>query len=168
MKVEKVDIKDETSDASGDPSRLASPEADDDAEELPPFDDLQWAKTIFDQLAPQETKELSFTKHSNKARVVLEIVREAVKLGENVLVFVHSIPTLDYLESKLKHKGHKVYILTGSTPMKNRQPSIDKFNKERRAVYLISCKVTSSFPLVLIVGGKFRFEYHLSKPRYPL
>jgi len=142
MKVEKNHIADETSDPSEDPSRGASPEAD--ADELPAFDDLKWAKTIFDELPPQETKELSFTKHSNKARVVLEIVKEAVKLGENVLVFVHSIPTLNYLESKLVHKGHKVYVLTGSTPMKDRQPSIDRFNRDKMAVYLISCRVVSS------------------------
>ena len=133
---------DDTSDTSGDPSRVASPDPDDD-EEMPPVNDLQWAQNIFDSLSPQENKELSFTKHSNKVRVVLEIVREAVMLGENILVFVHSIPTLNYMQSKLVHKGHKVYVLTGQTPMKDRQPSIDKFNKDTMAVYLISCRVIS-------------------------
>ena len=134
---------DDASDTTGDPGR-ATP-ADSEEDELPPVDNLQWAKEIFESLPPKETDELGFTKHSNKARVVLEIVREAVKLGENVLVFVHSILTIDYLKSKLEHKGHKVYVLTGKTPMKDRQPSIDKFNKDRRAVYLISCKVFTSF-----------------------
>jgi len=133
---------DDTSDTSRDPSRIASPDPDDD-EELPPVNDLQWAQDIFNSLPPQENKELSFTKHSNKVRVVLEIVREAVKLRENILVFVHSIPTLIYLQSKLEHKRYKVYVLTGQTPMKDRQPSIDKFNKDTGVVYLISCRVIS-------------------------
>jgi SNF2 family DNA or RNA helicase len=72
---------------------------------------------------------------------VLDIVKEAVKLNENTLIFVHSIPTLKYLESKLRHKRYKVYVLDGSTPMKERQVSIDWFNKDEGAVYLISPKV---------------------------
>jgi SNF2 family DNA or RNA helicase len=144
--VEKQEV-DDISDTSGDPSRAASPDSDDD--ELPPVDDLQWAHKIFESRSEQEQKELSFTAHSNKVRIVLEIVREAVALGENILVFVHSIPTLNYLQSKLDHKGQKTYVLTGQTPMKDRQPSIDKFNKDTKAVYLISCRVTS-----LSVGAK--------------
>jgi SNF2 family DNA or RNA helicase len=104
---------------------------------------LQWAKDIFDSLSEEEFKELAFTKHSNKAKVVIDIVKEAVKLSENVLVFVHSIPTLEYLVAKLRHKKQKVYVLTGSTAMKVRQPLIDKFNKVKGAVFLISCRVTS-------------------------
>jgi len=141
MKVEKLEA-DDASDTSGDPSRLASPDPDDD-EEMPPVNELQWAQDIFDSLSAEESRDLSFTKHSNKTRIVLEIVREAVTLGENILVFVHSIPTLNYLNSKLQHKGYKTYVLTGQTPMKDRQPSIDKFNKDTKAVYLISCRVTS-------------------------
>jgi SNF2 family DNA or RNA helicase len=132
---------DDISDTSGDPSRAASPDPNND--ELPPVDDLKWAHDIFESLTPQERKELSFKTHSNKVRIVLEIVREAVALGENILVFVHSIPTLNYLQSKLERKKHKTYVLTGQTPMKDRQPSIDKFNKDTEAVYLISCRVTS-------------------------
>jgi len=140
LKAEKQEV-DDISDTSGDPSRAASPDSDDD--ELPPIDDLQWAYDIFASRSEQEQKELSFTTHSNKVRIVLDIIREAVALGENILVFVHSIPTLNYLQSKLDHKKQKNYVLTGQTPMKDRQPSIDRFNKDTKAVYLISCRVTS-------------------------
>lgn len=120
------------------PSR-ASPIAADENEELPPVDELQWAKDVFDEM--DEIGELKFTKFSNKARIVLDVVREAVKLKENILIFVHSIPTLEYLEEKLRHKKYRTYVLTGSTPMRDRQVDIDKFNRIESAVYLISCKV---------------------------
>ena len=71
----------------------------------------------------------------------MSIVKEAVKCKDSVLIFVHSIPTLEYLEMKLRRKGETVYILTGSTPVRDRQSMIDKFNGDTSAVFLISCKV---------------------------
>ena len=123
------------------PSRALSPDAEDD-EELPPVDELVWAKAVFEGLG-DKLGELMFSEYSNKARIVLSIVSKSVKLKENILIFVHSIPTLQYLETKLKHKftSTKVFVLTGSTPMKERQPMIDQFNRSEKAIFLISCKV---------------------------
>jgi SNF2 family DNA or RNA helicase len=125
-------------------SRQLSADAVDEEEELPVIDQLRWAKDIFENLG-DDYKKLKYTEFSNKARMVLSIVKEAVKLNENTLIFVHSIPTLNYLREKLDHKRYKIFELTGQTPMKERQPAIDKFNKQRGAVYLISCRVL--FPL---------------------
>jgi SNF2 family DNA or RNA helicase len=73
----------------------------------------------------------------------LGIVKEAVKLNENVLIFVHSLPILEYLEDKLRRRNNTtVYVLKGSTPMKDRQVSIDRFNRDVSSVYLISSKVS--------------------------
>jgi SNF2 family DNA or RNA helicase len=116
-----------------------SPPAD-ETEELPPIDDLEWAKSIFENLGDQQSKTL-LSKHSNKVRIVLTIVKEALKLKDNILVFVHSIPTLEYLEEKLVHKNYRVYRLTGQTPVRERQGMIDEFNRTEGAVFLISCKV---------------------------
>jgi SNF2 family DNA or RNA helicase len=110
---------------------------------LPPPDELRWAKEVFENMPKSEHDKLKFTKFSNKARVVLDIVKGAVRLKENVLVFVHSIPTLEYLREKLDRKNYRTYELTGQTPMATRQPAIDRFNQETGAVYLISCKVHS-------------------------
>src|SRR5436190_8077005 len=111
-----------------------------ESDELPPVDELQWAKEIFERLGHLK-EELAYTEHSNKARIVLSIAKQAKKLKENILIFVHSIPTLVYLETKLKHKNFNVYVLRGSTHMKERQPLIDMFNRNTRAVFLISSKV---------------------------
>jgi SNF2 family DNA or RNA helicase len=126
------------------PSRQLSPDAIDDEDELPAVYELQWAKDIIQGLG-DEFKKLKYTEYSNKARVVMSIVKEAVRLRDNTLIFVHSIPTLNYLRDKLDHKHYDVFELTGSTPMKDRQHAIDRFNKKKGAVYLISCRVSSPF-----------------------
>jgi SNF2 family DNA or RNA helicase len=146
IKTEKPNtVEDTESDA---PSR-GSPEAPDveDTEEIPPVRELQWANDIFDAMG-EERPTLMFTQHGNKSRIVKNIVHEAVKLKDNVLIFVHSIPTLNFLNSVLKHRKHRIYILTGETLMKNRQEDIDRFNKETGAVYLISSRVS-----LLFAGG---------------
>ena len=130
-----------TNDQTPSDSRAISPEADDN-DERPPVHDLQWAIEIFDGMG-EDRRKLMFTEFSNKSRIVLSIAKAAVKLKENVLIFVHSIPTLEYLEEKLKHKGYRVFVLTGATPMKDRQREIAKFNRERGSIYLISCRVST-------------------------
>ena len=111
-----------------------------ETEELPPVDELLWAKNIFEEMGDKKG-ELLFTDYSNKAKIALAIVKEAVKMKENILIFVHSIPTLEYIKEKVERKVSRVYVLSGSTPMKDRQVDIDRFNKNTSAVYLISCKV---------------------------
>ncbi len=124
------------------PSRGSSvePEDPEDTEAIPPVSELQWASDIFANMG-EESHTLKYTNHGNKARLVKNIVREAVKLKDNVLIFVHSIPTLEFLHSMLTHKKHRIYTLSGKTKMKDRQDDIDRFNKEIGAVYLISAKV---------------------------
>ena len=118
---------------------------DDETEELPPVDELHWARTIFDEIKanPEEKNKLSFTQHSNKIRMAISIVKESIKLNDNILIFVHSIPTLEFLESKLLHKGHNVFKLTGETIVRGRQDLIDEFNKRQGSVFLISSKAGS-------------------------
>jgi SNF2 family DNA or RNA helicase len=138
-RLQKIDDADE----SELPSRQLSPDAIDE-DEFPAVYELQWAKDIFEELGAEYQK-LKYTEYSNKARLVMSIVKEAVKLLDNTLIFVHSIPTLNYLHDKLYHKGYDVFELTGMTPMKDRQRDIDRFNKRKGAVYLISCRVLSPF-----------------------
>jgi len=142
---------DEAADDSEARSRALSVDVE-DTEDLPPVRDLQWAKQIFGDMG-DEHKRLLFTEYSNKSQLVLSIVNEAMNLQENVLIFIHSIPTLEYLQSKLVHKRHQVYVLTGGTPMKERQHSIDRFNKKRGAVYLISSMVNLHLIFSMIRPG---------------
>jgi SNF2 family DNA or RNA helicase len=146
--------------------RPLSPEAE-YTEELPPVDALKWARDIFDGLGDQK-REVYLARCSNKTLLVLNIVTEAVKMKENILVFVHSIPILEYLAEALKRKKESnVYVLTGGTPMKERQAMIDKFNRDHSAIYLISSKVSPIFAS-LIIGRQFGVEHHLRKSCDPL
>ena len=112
-----------------------------DPDAIPELQELQFAKDIFADFEKEMPKILKYTEFSNKIKIAMSIVAEAVKNNDNVLIFLHSIPTLEYLEEKLKHKKRKVYVLTGSTIIKERQHDIDRFNRDTQAVYLISCRV---------------------------
>jgi len=131
--------QEEWSDAA---SRMSPAVDSDENDELPEFDKLKWAKEIFEGMG-ESMKQLDFTEHSNKVVMTLDIVKEAMARGENVLIFFHSIPTLDYVEAKLRRRKYADYSfrLTGETPMKDRQRDVDRFQKARRAVYLISTRV---------------------------
>jgi SNF2 family DNA or RNA helicase len=73
--------------------------------------------------------------------MVLNIVSEAIAQGESVLVFFHSIPTLHYVKEKLQRRKYDVNVLEGDTPIKDRQKEVDRFNRTKKAVYLISTRV---------------------------
>ncbi|KAI5288475.1 hypothetical protein KEM54_005186 [Ascosphaera aggregata] len=79
--------------------------------------------------------------HSYRTQAVDLIVRTSIEIGDKVLIFSHSIPTLDYLETMLK--GRVLYSrLDGKTPMCVRQSATKDFNMEDSPtqVYLISMR----------------------------
>jgi superfamily II DNA/RNA helicase len=62
-------------------------------------------------------------------------------VGDKVLLFSQSIPTLNYIENIFKRQRVVYQRLDGSTPMNGRQDSIRKFNADAATqVYLISTK----------------------------
>eukprot|EP01119_Soliformovum_irregulare_P012823 TRINITY_DN3349_c0_g1_i18.p1 TRINITY_DN3349_c0_g1~~TRINITY_DN3349_c0_g1_i18.p1 ORF type:complete len:923 (-),score=326.02 TRINITY_DN3349_c0_g1_i18:659-3427(-) len=72
--------------------------------------------------------------HSGKVQVLLTLLREAKKIGDRSLIFSKSIPTLNFLESKIKEEGMTSYRLDGSVPVEVRQQRIDKFNSPNSTV----------------------------------
>jgi superfamily II DNA or RNA helicase len=120
---------------------LAGLDTSDIDDELPQMDELQWATDIFDEMDAEHNKIMMRPKSSNKARIVIDIATQAKAVNENILVFVHSIPTLEYLEEKLRNKRFDVRVLTGKTKMGDRQANIESFNKSKGAIYLISSRV---------------------------
>lgn len=70
-----------------------------------------------------------------------KIIGESVKAGDKILVFSHSIPTLDYLEDVLMRTNRKSCRLDGSTRPSDRQAATRTFNKSGgEQVYLISTR----------------------------
>ncbi|RMJ28380.1 SNF2 family helicase ATPase [Aspergillus sp. HF37] len=78
---------------------------------------------------------------SYRAQILDKIVTLSVKAGDKILIFSHSIPTLNYIEHVLQTAGHKYCRLDGQTPMHSRQAATKKFNGgSEHLVYLISTR----------------------------
>ncbi|RLL99980.1 hypothetical protein CFD26_107763 [Aspergillus turcosus] len=78
---------------------------------------------------------------SHRAHLLDRIISESIKAGDKVLVFSHSIPTLDYVEHVLKVSNRSYRRLDGKTPISTRQAATKSFNKDSdEKVYLISTR----------------------------
>lgn len=75
---------------------------------------------------------------SNKTKLLTVILDESRRLGDKVLVFSQSIPTLDYLSNLMYLQKRRVCRLDGGTAIAKRQAEIKNFNSGDREVYLIS------------------------------
>ncbi|KAK3997257.1 protein chromatin remodeling 20 [Cladorrhinum sp. PSN332] len=86
-------------------------------------------------------RDIDNTEHSYKILALLQILSECRKVGDKVLVFSQSIPTLDYLESLFRSQELGYQRLDGKTPIADRQGDTKKFNTDKHVeVYLISTK----------------------------
>ncbi|ETS05564.1 hypothetical protein M419DRAFT_5890 [Trichoderma reesei RUT C-30] len=77
---------------------------------------------------------------SRKVELLLMILDEARAVKDKVLVFSHSILTLDYLGELFKQQGRAVCRLDGSTAVAKRQEQIKAFNTGDSEIYLISTR----------------------------
>lgn len=96
---------------------------------------------LHDLLAKVAVRHIEDYALSNKIVVLLRILDECKRVGDKVLVFSHSIPTLDYLENIFKRRRVVYQRLDGHTPVTARQTAIRKFNTDADSqVYLISTR----------------------------
>ena len=79
-------------------------------------------------------------KHSHRTEALRIILLNAIDVDDRVLVFSHSIPTMDVLERLMKNWKINYKRLDGNTPMAQRQQSTKDFNTGDGNVYLISTK----------------------------
>lgn len=78
---------------------------------------------------------------SHRARIMNSIIDESIRAGDKILVFSHSIPTLDYIEHVLRSSNRKYSRLDGRTPVVTRQDATKRFNLgSEKQVYLISTR----------------------------
>jgi SNF2 family DNA or RNA helicase len=80
---------------------------------------------------------------SNRAFIVQQIVEESLGIGDKVLIFSHTIPTLNYLEKMLDNiDGCNHCRIDGETNMSTRQEATKVFNTKDSSynVFLISMK----------------------------
>ncbi|CEL60635.1 ATP-dependent helicase fft2 OS=Schizosaccharomyces pombe (strain 972 / ATCC 24843) GN=fft2 PE=1 SV=1 [Rhizoctonia solani AG-1 IB] len=78
---------------------------------------------------------------AGKVEVLLELVGGYQKDGRRVLVFSQFTQILDILKVVLDHVGLKFLVLTGSTPVDERQSLVDQFTEDETiAVFLLSTR----------------------------
>ncbi|KAB8264042.1 P-loop containing nucleoside triphosphate hydrolase protein [Aspergillus pseudonomiae] len=78
---------------------------------------------------------------SHRARIMNAIIDESIKAGDKILVFSHSIPTLNYIEHTLQSSNRRYSRLDGRTPVVTRQDATKRFNRgSEQQVYLISTR----------------------------
>ncbi|KAE8150404.1 P-loop containing nucleoside triphosphate hydrolase protein [Aspergillus avenaceus] len=104
---------------------------------LPEWEELvSQQEKIFAAVTDVQALELS-----HRAWMLNQIVDKSIKAGDKVLIFSHSIPTLDYIEDILKVSNRKYSRLDGHTPVVTRQAATKRFNQSSdRQVYLISTR----------------------------
>ncbi|KAH6682071.1 hypothetical protein B0J14DRAFT_695530 [Halenospora varia] len=83
-------------------------------------------------------KDMNSIELSNKIRILCQILDVSKAVGDKVLVFSQSIPTLDFLEELCKTQDRKYARLDGKTPMSKRQALTKAFNQGGLELYLIS------------------------------
>ncbi|EEP79517.1 predicted protein [Uncinocarpus reesii 1704] len=119
-----------------------------DSENESVIDDITDSQTLGPEVIKEVQRvfegisDLKSTALSHRATMLEQIVKESVSAGDKVLVFSHSIPTLNYLEHILKQNGWTYCRLDGTTPISSRQVATKYFNRtdSPMQVYLISTK----------------------------
>lgn len=81
---------------------------------------------------------LESAEHSNKAKILVDILDASKAVNDKVLIFSSSIPSLNYLERLCRQTGRRYLRLDGGTNMSKRQGMTKRFNHDDTEVALIS------------------------------
>ncbi|KAI1143772.1 P-loop containing nucleoside triphosphate hydrolase protein [Hypoxylon sp. FL0543] len=120
------------------------------------------AMTLLNRMKDVKDHSLSW-----KILILLLILEECKRIGDTVLLFSQSIPTLDYLESILRGKKISSQRLDGSTATGKRQGMVKDFNKGQADVFLISTKAggvglnMTGANRVIVFDAKFNPQHEL-------
>lgn len=85
-----------------------------------------------------EGADIQSIQSSNKVKILCQILDASRDVGDKVLVFSQSIPTLNFLQEVFIEQNRKFCRLDGKTKMSTRQTLIKDFNAGTDEVYLIS------------------------------
>lgn len=89
----------------------------------------------------KETPDLLDPSLSNRVTILNEIINQAIAVGDKILVFSSSIPTLKYLSEVMDGTQRKYSVLHGNVPPAQRPEVVRRFNNDpSTSVFLISTK----------------------------
>jgi SNF2 family DNA or RNA helicase len=72
--------------------------------------------------------ELECPTESYRTQITQEIIKKSVMIGDKVLIFSQTLPSLYYLEQMLEGMGYEFARIYGATPVKSRQTITERFN----------------------------------------
>ncbi|OJD24074.1 hypothetical protein ACJ73_04571 [Blastomyces percursus] len=124
-------------------SSRASPDTDSEIPEDPSIHHVLLSSEILAGLEKIFTTDMDMwsLELSHRALVADQIIERSIAARDKVLLFSHSIPTLNYLERVLKQAGRSYSRLDGKTPVATRQEATKNFNSDSDTqVYLISTR----------------------------
>ncbi|PGH08600.1 hypothetical protein GX51_01120 [Blastomyces parvus] len=136
-------LQDRSKSSQKPPSSRASPDTDFEIPEDPSISHVLPASEILAGLGNIFTTDMDMwaLELSHRALVANKIIECSIAAGDKVLLFSHSIPTLNYLERVLQQTGRSYSQLDGKTPVATRQVATKNFNSDSDAqVYLISTR----------------------------
>lgn len=108
-----------------------------------PVSSIGISHTVLDmQLAPFDrmTVPLDSVNLSNKMQILMDVLKFSKEVKDKVLIFSHSIHTLNYVEMQLKNSRIKFSRIDGSVPTGSRQQITKDFNNDDTEVCLISTR----------------------------
>lgn len=94
------------------------------------------------QLSPFDrlTLPLDTVSLSNKMQILMDILQFSKQANDKLLIFSHSIHTLNYVETQLENTQTKYSRIDGEVPTESRQQITKDFNNDDTEVCLISTK----------------------------
>ncbi|KAL6852076.1 hypothetical protein J3F83DRAFT_573121 [Trichoderma novae-zelandiae] len=134
----------EASRASAAPQPRSSGKRDDDEDEggttNAPATAAAFPRSMISTVLKETIGDIANPTLSRKVELLVMILDEARALKDKVLLFSHSLLTLDYLEELFKQQRRAVCRLDGSTAVGKRQEQIKAFNTGDSEIYLISTR----------------------------
>ncbi|KAG5293385.1 SNF2 family helicase/ATPase [Histoplasma capsulatum G186AR] len=125
------------------PSSRVSPDSDSEIPEDPSIPQVLLSSEVLARIEKDFPTGMDMwsLELSHRAQVADQIIERSIAAGDKVLLFSHSIPTLNYLELVLKQAKRSYSRLDGKTPIATRQIATKNFNSGFDSqVYLISTR----------------------------
>lgn len=99
----------------------------------------------------------NYKDNSGKLEICMELIHNGIEAGHKMLLFSQFTSMLDIIEKRLIKDEVSYYILTGSTPKKERVEMAEKFNNDDTSVFLISLKAGGTG--LNLTGADFVIHY---------
>ena len=82
----------------------------------------------------------NYEDESSKLELCVDLVKNSIEGGHKILLFSQFTSMLDIISKRFTKEGISFYLMTGATNKEDRMSLVNKFNKDKTDVFLISLK----------------------------